>query len=51
MNQSSSDRKDRRGGGDVTKSAKVATPKADDTHHDLVNGHAADHQGYDAPAN
>jgi hypothetical protein len=47
MNQSPSDRKDRTGGGDVTKSSSVATPKADETHNDLLNAHAADHQGYD----
>lgn len=44
MNQSSKDRKDRRGGGDVTKAQRVAAPKADKTHNDLLNQHAADHK-------
>jgi hypothetical protein len=40
MNQSPSDRKDRTGGGDVTKAERLATPTVNKTVHDVLNQHS-----------
>jgi hypothetical protein len=40
-NQEKSDRKDRNGGGDVTKAEKVETPSVEPTVWDLLNQHGS----------